>query len=570
MNQLILGDCLEVLKKIETASVDLIYLDPPFFSNRNYEVIWGDAGEIRSFQDRWSGGIDHYIAWLKDRVEEMHRLLKPTGSIFLHCDWHANAHIRVYILEKVFGEENFRGEIIWQRHNSHNDARKKIAVLTDTIWYYSKSDKFSYHPIYSEHSEIYKQSFYTHDDKDGRGLYAIDNMASPNPRPNMMYEWMDFPCPPKGWRYEKETLQKLHNENRIYYPLKKDGSFDLTKRPRLKRYLKEQKGNLLGNIWTDILNVQAHSKQRIGYPTQKPEALLERIIQCASNEGDCVLDPFVGGGTTVVVAEKLKRRWIGVDQSVAAIKVSELRLQGQSDLFSQPFIVQLHKYDYDTLRYKDAFAFETWIIEQFGGVANTKQISDSGIDGKTRDGQPIQVKRSDTIGRNVVDNFLSACKRYDKKCFEDNQKNHKSVGVIIAFSFGKGAIQETARLKNEENILIDLVKVEDIVPIAKKSQLSIELKDLGMDSKQTREIEFTARGKSEAGIEFYAWDWSYDQEQGVFKPAILRDKEGKQVYQFKSGTHCIAVKVVDNDGLESMETLTLKINGDVHFTGEPA
>ncbi len=570
MNQLILGDCFEVLKKIETASVDLIYLDPPFFSNRNYEVIWGDVGEIRSFQDRWSGGIDHYIAWLKDRVEEMHRILKPTGSIFLHCDWHANAHIRVYILEKVFGEENFRGEIIWQRHNSHNDARKKIAVLTDTIWYYSKSEKFSYHPIYSEHSEEHKQSFYTHDDKDGRGLYALDNMASPNPRPNMMYEWMGFPYPLKGWRYEKETMQKLHDESRIYYPLKKDGSFDVMKRPRLKRYLKEQKGNLLGNIWTDILNVQAHSKQRIGYPTQKPEALLERIIQCASNEGDTILDPFVGGGTTVIVAEKLKRRWIGIDQSVAAIKVSELRLQGQSDLFSQPFIVQLHKYDYDTLRYKDAFAFETWIIEQFGGVANAKQISDSGIDGKTRDGQPIQVKRSDTIGRNVVDNFLSACKRYDKTRFENNQKNRESVGVIIAFSFGKGAIQEIARLKNEENTIIDLVKVEDIVPIAKKPQLSIELKDLGMDSKQAREIEFTAKGESEAGIEFYAWDWSYDQEQGVFKPEILRDKEGKQVYKFKAGTYCIAVKVVDNDGLESMEVITLKINGGVHLTGEPA
>lgn len=113
MNQLILGDCLEVLKKSDAASVDLIYLDPPFFSNRNYEVIWGDAGEIRSFQDRWAGGIDHYIAWLKERVQEMYRLLKPTGSLFLHCDWHANSHIRVYILDKIFGEQNFRNHITW-------------------------------------------------------------------------------------------------------------------------------------------------------------------------------------------------------------------------------------------------------------------------------------------------------------------------------------------------------------------------------------------------------------------------------------------------------------------------
>jgi len=554
MNQLILGDCLEVLKKLETASVDLIYLDPPFFSNRNYEVIWGDAGEIRSFQDRWSGGIDHYIAWLKDRVEEIHRLLKPTGSIFLHCDWHANAYIRVHILDKIFGEQNFRNEILWKRTNAKGLAFTRFAMNHDTIFYYTKSDKFTWHPQYMPHDKEYIKNFYKYKEPHTERVYTLADLTNPNKdRPNLIYEFLGVT---RVWRWTKEKMQEAYKQGLIIQA-KKGGV------PRLKRYLDEQEGTPVDDCWLDILNVQSKT-EKIGYPTQKPEALLERIIQCASNEGDCVLDPFVGGGTTVVVAEKLKRRWIGVDQSVAAIKVSELRLQGQSDLFSQPFIVQLHKYDYDTLRYKDAFAFETWIIEQFGGVANAKQISDSGIDGKTRDGQPIQVKRSDAIGRNVVDNFLSACKRYDKKCFEDNQKNRKSVGVIIAFSFGKGAIQKTARLKNEENILIDLIKVEEIIPIAKKPQLNIELKDLGMDSKQTREIEFTARGKSEAGIEFYAWDWNYDQEKSVFKPAILRDKEGKQVYQFKTGTHCIAVKVVDNDGLESMETLTLKINGGVH------
>lgn len=563
MNQLILGDCLEVLKTLETESVDLVYLDPPFFSNRNYEVIWGDAGEIRSFQDRWSGGIDHYIAWLKERVQEMHRILKSTGSIFLHCDWHANAEIKVYIINKIFGEQNFRGEVIWQRHNSHNDARKKLAVLTDTIWYYSKSDQCVYNAVYSKHSEEYKQNFYTHDDRDGKGLYALDNMASPNPRPNMMYEWMGFPYPQKGWRYEKDTMQKLHDEGRIYYPTRMDGSFDTGKRPRLKRYLKEQKGSLVGNVWTDIQNVQSQSKERIGYPTQKPEALLDRIIKLASNEGDTVLDPFIGGGTTVVVAEKLKRRWIGIDQSVAAIKVSELRLYGQSDLFSEPFIVQLHKYDYDTLRYKDAFAFELWIIGQYGGTANAKKKSDLGIDGRTKEGKPIQIKRSDNIGRNVIDNFVSACKRYDKNLFEKNQKAKEPVGVIIAFSFGKGAIQEAARLNNEEGVIIHLLKVEDIVPIAKKPKLTIEFKDLGADPKGWREIEFIAQGESEAGIEFYAWDWAYAQEKGVFKPEILRDKEGRQTHKFKSGIHCVAVKVVDNDGLENMDVIRLKVNGIV-------
>ena len=128
MNKLILGDNLEILKSIESESVDLIYLDPPFFSNRNYEIIWGDKGEVRSFEDRWAGGVENYIAWLKERVSQMYRILKGTGSLFLHCDCHANAYIRVEILDKIFGYNNFRGEIVWQRHNAHNDAVKKIAV----------------------------------------------------------------------------------------------------------------------------------------------------------------------------------------------------------------------------------------------------------------------------------------------------------------------------------------------------------------------------------------------------------------------------------------------------------
>lgn len=567
MNQLILGDCLDVLNRLDAESVDLIYLDPPFFSNRNYEVIWGDAGEIRSFQDRWAGGIDHYIAWLKERAQAMHRLLKPTGAIFLHCDWHANAEIKVYILNKIFGEENYRCELIWRRHNAHNDAKKKFAVLTDTIWWYSKSEKFTYHPIYGNHSKEYKDAFYKYDDKDGRGLYTLDNMASPNPRPNMMYEWLGFPYPPKGWRYEQATMQKLHDEGRIYYPKKADGSFDLTKRPRLKRYLNEQEGSLIGNFWDDIQNVQAHAKERIGYPTQKPEALLERIIKCASNEGDTVLDPFVGGGTTIAVADRLNRRWIGIDQSVAAVKVTEFRLNRQRDLFSKPFVVQLHKYDYDTLRYQDAFAFESWIIQQFGGFANAKQKGDLGIDGRTRDGLPMQVKRSDNIGRNVIDNFKAACERFDKTLFAQRKAAGQPVGVLIAFSFGKGAVQEVARLKNEENLTITLVTVDAIVPIAKKPTLTVEFRDLGLDAKQQREIEFTAVGSSEAGIELYAWDFAYDAEQSQFKPQVLRDKEGKQTQKFPAGTHRIAVKVVDLDGLESLEVVSLKINGVARQAG---
>jgi DNA modification methylase len=560
VNKLILGDNLEILKAMETESVDLSYLDPPFFSNRNYEVIWGDSGEIRSFQDRWAGGISHYIEWLKERGEEMYRVLKPTGSIFLHCDWHANAYIRVDILDRVFGMDNFKGEIIWQRHNSHNDAKKKLAVLKDTIWYYNKSEKCIYNPIYGSLSEKYTDDFYKFDDGDGKGLYQLGDMASPNPRPNMMYEWQGFPYPAKGWRYEKETMQKLHDEGKIYYPTTVQGNYDYSKRPRLKRYLNEQKGQLLGDVWTDIQNVQSQSSERIGYPTQKPEALLERIIKMASNEGDIVLDPFMGGGTTIAVADRLNRQWIGIDQSAMAVKVTELRLQKQADLFSSPYTVQLHKYDYDTLRYKDAFQFESWIVQQFGGTSNAKQRGDMGLDGKTGDGTPIQVKRSDNIGRNVIDNFKSAVERFDKSLFEKNIVAKKPVGYIIAFSFGKGAIEEVARLKNKEDRIIKLVTVEEVIPIATKPAIGVHINELEKDKNGNRKIEFIATGQSPAGIEFYSWDFSYDKEKG-FKPSIIIDKDGKQTQIFKTGIHTIAFKVVDNDGLENMEIVKLKING---------
>jgi DNA modification methylase len=534
--------------------VDLIYLDPPFFSNRNYEVIWGDKGEIRSFEDRWSGGVDHYIAWLKERVMEMHRVLKPTGSIFLHCDWHANAYIRVFILDKVFGVENFRGEIIWQRTAVHNDAKRKLAVVSDTIWYYSKGKIIYWKPIFIGLTDEAINTRYRYNDKKGR--FRLGPIDSPNPRPNMMYEWKGFQAPLKGWRYSKETMAQLDSEDKIWYPS------DKNKRPAVKLYLEETKGALLGNIWTDINNLQASAKERIGYPTQKPEALLERIINMASNEEDIVLDPFNGGGTTVAVADRLNRQWIGIDSSVAAIKVTEFRLQKkQMDIFAKPFTVQLHKYDYDTLRYKDAFEFEKFIVQQIGGVTNTKQRNDFGLDGKSKDGAPIQVKRSDNIGRNVIDNFLSACRRYYGVQTHEFGLQNKIYGVIIAFSFGKGATQEVARLKNQENIIIQLLKVEDIVPIAKKPTLSVAFNDVGLDAKNLREIEFIATGQSEAGIEFYAWDWSYENQQ--FNFAIVNDKVGKQSQKFKAGTHCIAVKVVDNDGLESIEVVTLKINGEL-------
>ena len=179
-----------------------------------------------------------------------------------------------------------------------------------------------------------------------------------------------------------------------------------------------------------------------------------------------------------------------------------------------------------------------------------------------QDVPPSQVKRSDNIGRNVIDNFKSAVERYDKKLFDKNVACGKPAGYIIAFSFGKGAIEEVARLKLKENIIINLVKVEDIVPIARKPALTIEITKSARTEKEVREIEFTAKGASEAGIEFYSWDFDYSVEKG-FKASVMIDREGRQTAKFKAGLHSVAVKVVDNDGLENIETIKLKVNGTV-------
>jgi DNA modification methylase len=551
MNQLILGDNLEVMPTMPKESVDLIYLDPPFFSNRNYEVIWGDKGEIRSFKDYWSGGIQHYISWLNGRVSEMHRLLKPTGSIFLHCDWHANAYIKVYILDKIFGDNNFKNEISWIRSNPKSLGTKRLPNCKDTIFFYSKSNINTFNKIFGAHDDSYILKAYRYLDDEGR-RYRLLPLLNPNDdRPNLTYEFLGIK---RVWRWTKDRMEKAYKEGLVVQL--KSGAV-----PQYKLYLEESKGRTITDSWSDIENIS--KTEEIGYPTQKPEKLLERIILASSNEGDVVMDPFLGGGTTIVAADKLKRKWIGIDQSVQAIKVSEMRLFNSLNLFSEPFVVQLHKYDYDKLFTMNSFEFEKWIVEQYGGISNTKQHGEHGIDGKMRDGTPIQVKQSESVGSVPLRQFVTDSKAFDKRNYEKNISENKPIGYFIAFSFGKGAVQEVARLKNEDGVIIKLVRVDEIVPIAKKPKLSLEFKEIARNAKGYCEIEFTAKANSESGIEIYAWDWDFDENSKTFKPEILRDKTGVQTHNFKPGTHTIAVKAIDNDGLEAIEIIKLRVNGEI-------
>lgn len=544
MNRLIHGDCLEVLKNIEPESVDLIYLDPPFFSNRNYEIIWGDDQETRSFGDRFSGGIYKYIDWLKERVEPMYDILKPTGSIFLHCDYHANAYIRVFILDEVFGRNNFRNEIIWH-YDIGNSPRKDFKKKHDTIWRYSKSNRYLFN---LQKIEVLNVSRYNLTDADGRKYFVRGDSGK------KCYADEGIPCD-DVWSFVREN---------------------------------------------QFRSLNSQSKERIGYPTQKPEALLERIVKSATNEGDVVLDPFCGGGTTLAVANKLNRQWIGIDQSIVAIKVSEARLTKnnlvlkkefkvaehtakiqQGDFFNDfEFLVQLHKYDYETLRNSDAFEFEDFIIRQFNGTPNEKQRSDKGIDGKANDGTPIQVKRSDNIIRDVVDKFVTAAERFNERLFKKNIANNQVCGTIIAFSFSRGCIEEVARLRNKKNIIIDLKRVDEIVNVAMSPQIKLDIiKSEKNVAQQNWEITFKVEINNDQQLSknlLVFWDFDYQQSNGFTfsvneknhknQQFILEKDKNNEILQshiFSAGEHSVAVKISDEDGLESIDFLRFHLNGKI-------
>jgi len=259
-----------------------------------------------------------YLTMMAPRLVELRRVLKIKGSLYLHCDPTSSHYLKV-LLDAVFGPENFRADITWRRTGTHSDA-KRWSPVADTLLHYSRTGEYIWNPLHVPHSEAYIEDKYRFWDKDNR-RYMLDNMTSPKPRPNMMYEWKGHASPPFGWRYSQETMARLDAEGLIWYPDTKD------KRPRLKRFLDEMSGVLMGNVWTDIDPINSRAAERLGYPTQKPEALLERIITASSNEGDVVLDPFCGCGTAIAVAQRLKRNWIGIDITHLAIGLIKSRLR---------------------------------------------------------------------------------------------------------------------------------------------------------------------------------------------------------------------------------------------------
>jgi site-specific DNA-methyltransferase (adenine-specific) len=392
--------------------------------------LFGINGELAELLDLLVRRLGHndlsaYLVMMAVRLVELHSVLKPTGSLYLHCDSTASHYLKI-ILDMIFRPQNFKNEIIWQRTNVHSDS-KTWSRVSDTIFFYTKSDKFTWNPLHAPHSEKYLESKYRYQEPDGR-VYRLDNMTSPSPRPNMMYEWKGHASPPNGWRYSQETMAKLDAEGRIWYPNNK------SKRPQLKRYLEDTPGRLFSNVWSDISPINSQATERLGYPTQKPEVLLERIIQASSNPDDVILDPFCGCGTALHAAQKLNRKWIGIDITHLAIALIELRLKSAFsgitfEVFGTPKDLEGAK----ELARRDKYQFQWWAcsLVEVQPYQGKKKGADSGIDGLRyisdfQAGKEIKrkiivsVKGGENIGAAMVRDLIGTV-----------QNNQADIGLLV-------------------------------------------------------------------------------------------------------------------------------------------
>lgn len=479
-NQLYYGDNLRVLREeIGSETVDLVYLDPPFNSAANYNVLFREAtgeqsaAQITAFEDTWhwaqeseaayqelvtdaperlarlieamrrmlgTSDMMAYLVMMAPRLVELHRVLKPTGSIYLHCDPTASHYLKL-LLDGIFSAQNFRGEIIWQRSGAHSDTRqgmKQPGRIHDILLFYTKSDKWTWNPIFTPYEQEYIDRDYKLIDEQGR-RYRRDNLTAAKPGGDVEYDWRvkkhsgvkerwvadledEWKKPKEGWEYKavrpytgrywaysQENMRRFVAEDRIRHTF---GGM-----PEYKRFLDEMPGVPLQDVWTDMPPIHSQAAERLGYPTQKPEALLERIINASSNEGDVVLDPFCGCGTTINVAERLRRRWIGIDITHLAVALIQSRLRDTFGTELSDFKVHGTPQDAasaEALALQDRYQFQWWALSLIDArpAQDKKKGKDTGIDGYIRflerEGEPartviVQVKSGKVSSRDIRD-----------------------------------------------------------------------------------------------------------------------------------------------------------------------
>ena len=480
-NHLYYGDNLAVLQaQIDDASVDLVYLDPPFNSNATYNILFrsptgttADA-QIEAFEDTWhwndtaedafdqvarSGNTKAfdllnamrgflgendmmaYLAMMAIRLIELHRVLKPTGSLYLHCDPTASHYLKL-LLDGVFGADKYKSEIVWKRTSAHANSTRNFAGVHDIILLYSKSSSPTYNEGFTSYSDAYIAEHFVHVDTDGRRFRRSD-LRNPGVRANLRYDYaasngITYKPHPNGWAVSREVLERFDREGRLFFPKKEDA------RLRKKIYLDESPGVPATDLWDDLPPIHASAAERLGYPTQKPLALLERIIAASSNEGDVVLDPFCGCGTAIHAAQKLGRRWIGIDITHLAISLIEKRIKAAFPGIA--FTVEGTPKDLasaEDLAARDKYQFQWWAVSMvdampFGG---RKKGADGGIDGliyfkpdgKKTEKALVSVKGGDHVGVQMIRDLHSAM-----------QREKAPIGVFITKALPTGVMEKEA------------------------------------------------------------------------------------------------------------------------------
>lgn len=525
-NRLFFGDNLHVMRQLPSASIDLIYIDPPFFSGRNYNVIFGDKNEVRSFSDIWEGGMPGYLVWLNARLWEMKRLLKPTGSIYVHLDWHASHYVKVE-MDKIFGYDNFGNEIVWC-YTAPNNTRTNFPRKHDIILRYTKSKEWIFN-----------------------------------------YEAVSIP-------YSEETVARTHRgAGNVGLYLDKD--------PEGKHKNRLKPAGKIPEDWWVIPRIQGNGLERIGYPTQKPEELMERIIEASSNTGDVVADFFCGGGTTPAVAQRLNRRWVASDQSRIAISITADRVakvveEKIGSLFPVPDFTVEHWgiYEAPKLEKYSQEKFREFVVRAFGGKPDDLSKSIHGI----RQGVPLYVGSSSRKSRITKEDVA----QFAKAVYEERHANH---GVMLGWNFGPDARQAAEILAARENKRIDfvrlnLVRLEDDEFREHVVNQSAEYAPL-LSFIQPPEVRVAVRHVEGLIYEFDVSEsislnkdgvivnvqWDFDHRDGHFTSTqgytFLRDKKsGRPIlvvqYDFPDqGLQKVACSVQDDQGGERTITLDVEV-----------
>jgi len=594
-NLLIWGDKKYVLPSLLSefvGKVNLIYIDPPFATGADFSftatIPESDESftkepniiEQKAYRDTWGRGLDSYFQWFYETIVLLRELLADNGSIYVHLDWHVGFSAKA-IIDEVFGADCFRSEIIWKRTAAHNDSRG-IGNITDMILYYGMSDNAVWNPQYAAFTQDYIESFYRFSEQDGRRyrLHQIERNPALGIRPNLIYEYNGY-TPKFGWMVEREKLIDFDKKNMLVW--------SKNRKPQRKIYLNEEQGRPITNLWDEIPPVQSQSIERAGYATQKPEALLERIIKASSNEGDLILDCFCGSGTTAAVAEKLGRRWITCDLGRFAIHTTRKRLLSIDNV--KPFVVQnLGKYErqaWQTAEFSDPtqranvqLRYRNFILQLYHATPIEGYTWIHGIKG----GRLVHVGSVDApIALGEVKSIVNEFWRVRGKDVGEHSNGIDILGWDFAFDLNETAKQMAAdanirlAFKKIPREVLEKKAVEqgdiafyelaalavDVKPT--KKCVSVELQNFFMPPDDVPEDVRKAITQWSQWIDYWAVDWDYRDDTFHNQWQTYRTKKEPKIllkafHEYdEPGSYTIVMKVIDILGNDTTKAVTVEV-----------